>query len=126
MGAPPAEDGDRDLYIGSSTAWELPPGSQVGMLEVSGRGFGAQMARLQQVEQHMQALGAGMLKDKAGVEAADTARLRAAASPVPLSDIVGTAELALNQAIELAKIGRAHVCTTTPHAHHVSRLLIEP
>src|SRR3546814_9458095 len=74
MGAPPAEDGDRDLYIGSSTAWELPPGSQVGMLEVSGRGFGAQMARLQQVEQHMQALGAGMLKDKAGVEAAATAK----------------------------------------------------
>lgn len=95
--------GDRELFIGSSTAWELPPGSKVGMLEMRGPGMASQVERLLQLERQMHALGLSMMVDKAGVEAADTARLRAAARSVTIADIVGTAELALNQAIDLAR-----------------------
>lgn len=96
----PAKQEDA-LYIGSETAWVLPPQSTVGMLEMTGAGLARQMERLRQLEHHMAALGSQVLVDKAGVEAADTVRRRAAEKDVTIADIIGTAELALNQALDL-------------------------
>lgn len=100
-GAPAKQESE--LFIGSETAWVLPPGSLVGMLEMAGTGLASQMTRLKQFEHHMDALGSALLAEEPkGVEAADTRRQKNAEKDVTIADIVGTAEIGLNQAVNLA------------------------
>jgi hypothetical protein len=90
------------LYVGSSAAWALPEGANVGMLEVGGAGFGAQQQRLDAIEQHMQALGSRLLgEEKAGVEAEGTLHMRLSAEDATLSSIINTANQGLNKALAL-------------------------
>lgn len=68
---------DAEMRIGSGVAWMLEDGASAGMLEYTGRGLDALEKRLERKEAHMAVLGARLLEDqKAGVEAADTVRMR--------------------------------------------------
>jgi len=92
------------FHIGSSAAWALPEGAQVGMLEVAGNGFGALGERLGQLEDHMVVLGAKLLgTDKRGVEAAEAVKMRMSADNATLAAIVATGSAGLTKVMTWAR-----------------------
>ena len=92
-----AGDGE-PLRIGSMTAWDLPVGAQVGMLEFTGPGVQAIAAEMTRAELHMAALGARLLAEPTrAAETAETTRVKAAAETSILTGLVSTASAALSQ-----------------------------
>lgn len=73
------KDARKEWHIGGDNVWILPSGCQVGLLEPTGSGLGQIEARMRHKEEMLAHLGARLLADeKRGVEAAETARIRAA------------------------------------------------
>lgn len=88
--------------VGSSSAWLLPPGSTVGMLEVSGNALAALESRLKGKEELMAALGARLLMaTKKTAETAETARINAGGEGATLSLVVDALESALTKALKI-------------------------
>ena len=86
------------LRIGSMTAWDLPTGAEVGMLEFTGPGVEAIAAEMTRAEQHMAALGARLLAEpNRSAETAETTRIKSAAETSILMGMVATASAALTQ-----------------------------
>ena len=86
------------LRIGSMTAWDLPTGAEVGMLEFTGPGVEAIAAEMTRAEQHMAALGARLLAEPTRTaETAETTRIKSAAETSILMGMVATASAALTQ-----------------------------
>ena len=92
-----AGDGE-PLRIGSMTAWDLPQGAEVGMLEFTGPGVEAIAAEMTRAEQHMAALGARLLAEPTrSAETAETTRIKSASETSILMGLVSTASTALTQ-----------------------------
>ena len=86
------------LRIGSMTAWDLPQGASVGMLEFTGPGVEAIAAEMTRSETHMAALGARLLAaPMRAAETAETTRIKSAAETSILMGLVATASEALSQ-----------------------------
>ena len=86
------------LRIGSMTAWDLPAGASVGMLEFTGPGVAAIAAEMTRAEQHMAALGARLLAEPTrSAETAETTRIKSASETSILMGLVATASAALSQ-----------------------------
>ena len=86
------------LRIGSMTAWDLPAGAEVGMLEFTGPGVEAIASEMTRAEQHMAALGARLLAEpNRSAETAETTRIKSAAETSILMGMVATASSALTQ-----------------------------
>ena len=86
------------LRIGSMTAWDLPQGAQVGMLEFTGPGVEAIGNEMDRAELHMAALGARLLAEPTrAAETAETSRIKASAETSILSTMAETASAALTQ-----------------------------
>ena len=86
------------LRIGSMTAWDLPQGAEVGMLEFTGPGVEAIAAEMTRAEQHMAALGARLLAEPTrAAETAETTRIKSASETSVLMGLVATASAALSQ-----------------------------
>ena len=89
------------LKVGGG-AWLLPPGSTVGMLEVSGNALAALESRLKGKEELMAALGARLLMaTKKTAETAETARINAGGEGATLSMVVDALESALTKALKI-------------------------
>ena len=98
-----AGDGE-PLRIGSQTAWDLPAGAQVGMLEFTGPGVNAIAAEMTRAELHMAALGARLLAEpQRSAETAETTRIKSSAETSILMGLVATASAALTQHAALAR-----------------------
>lgn len=67
------DDKGGPLAIGSSTAWMLTAGSQVGMLEFKGDGLGSLERALEEKRRAMAVLGAKLLEEQQGGAGAETA-----------------------------------------------------
>ena len=92
-----AGDGE-PLRIGSMTAWDLPQGAAVGMLEFTGPGVEAIAAEMTRAELHMAALGARLLAaPMRSAETAETTRIKSASETSILMVLVATASAALTQ-----------------------------
>ena len=92
-----AGDGE-PLRIGSMTAWDLPQGASVGMLEFTGPGVQAIGAEMTRAEAHMAALGARLLADPIrAAETAETTRIKSSSDTSILIVMVDTASSALSQ-----------------------------
>ena len=86
------------LRIGSMTAWDLPQGAAVGMLEFTGPGVEAIAAEMTRAELHMAALGARLLAEPTrSAETAETSRIKSSAETSILMGMVATASAALTQ-----------------------------
>ena len=95
-----AEGNQITLSVGGSSAWILPMGSQVGMLEVSGNALAALEARLLGKQQLMAALGARLLiESKKAAETEATTRINASGEGATLSLVVDAVESALTKAL---------------------------
>jgi hypothetical protein len=89
---------ERDqLVFGGSAAWVTDnPEAKVGMIEFTGAGLAAIRDEMDRKERLMAVLGSRLLEaDKAGVEAAETVKLRQAGEQSALSAISRTASLLL-------------------------------
>jgi len=84
------------LEIGSGSAWLLPePSCRAGYLEFTGQGLEPISKALQETEKIMAALGARLLeKQRSGVEAAETARIRQSGEMSILGSLVTSIGLA--------------------------------
>ena len=88
----------QELRIGSMTAWDLPEGASVGMLEFTGPGVEAIAAEMTRAEQHMAALGARLLAEPLrAAETAETTRIKSASETSILMGLVATSSAALSQ-----------------------------
>ena len=86
------------LRIGSMTAWDLPQGASVGMLEFTGPGVEAIAAEMTRAELHMAALGARLLAEPTrAAETAETTRIKSSSETSVLMGLVATASAALTQ-----------------------------
>ena len=86
------------LRIGSMTAWDLPTGAAVGMLEFTGPGVEAIGREMTRAEAHMAALGARLLADPIrSAETAETTRIKSSSDTSILITVVDTASSALSQ-----------------------------
>ena len=96
-------DADSELRIGSGEAWILPDtGSSAGYLEFSGQGLQALEKAMEEKRSMMASLGAQLLQSqKAGVEAADSVRLRQNAEASTLVTTVKAVERAITHALEV-------------------------
>jgi Domain of unknown function (DUF4055) len=102
------------LRIGSGTAWLLPEGARVGMLEYSGQGLAALELRLERKERTMAVLGGRLLEDqKRAVEAAETLRLRHRGENSILAGISGTIGRGLERALAWLVWWAGHDATDT-------------
>ena len=91
------------LTVGSSTAWILEAGAEAKILEYEGRGLDSLEQRLARKESHMAVLGARLLEDqKAGVETAETVRLRHSGENSVLSSMANTTGRGLSLALSTA------------------------
>jgi hypothetical protein len=99
----PLVDGSMpEFKIGGSSAWVLPTGSQVGMLEITGSALAALEARLLGKQQLMAALGARLLiESKKAAETEATTRINASGEGATLSLVVDAVESALNRALHI-------------------------
>ena len=96
-------DADSELTIGSGTAWILPDSSsKAGYLEFSGQGLQALEKAMEEKRSMMASLGAQLLQSqKAGIEAADTVRLRQNAEASTLMSVVKSVERAVEKALQV-------------------------
>ena len=94
-------DVDSVLKIGSGSAWILPDSSsRAGYLEFSGQGLQALEKAMEEKRSMMASLGAQLLQSqKAGIESADSIRLRQNAEASTLVGVVKTVERAIKQAL---------------------------
>lgn len=83
---------EKELMIGSSTAWMFDdPTTKVGFLEFTGEGLKTLERAQEQKEVQMAVLGARLLEgQKAGVEAADTVRMRQSGDTFTLGNIAAS------------------------------------
>lgn len=89
-----------ELRIGSGTAWLLPPGASAGIFEYHGGGLSALETRLERKESLMAVLGARLLENRiAGVEAAETVRLRHSGETSLLASVADSVGRALSDAL---------------------------
>jgi len=95
-------DVDSELSIGSGSAWILPDSSsRAGYLEFSGQGLTALEKAVEEKRSIMAGLGAQLLQSqKAGVESADSIRLRQNAEASTLVGIVMTVEEGITRALQ--------------------------
>jgi hypothetical protein len=94
--------GVKEMRVGSSTAWMLPQGATVGMLEISGAALSALEARLLGKQELMAALGARLLiAPKKTAETAETSRINASGEGATLSLVVDACESALTKAMKI-------------------------
>ena len=92
-----AGDGE-PLRIGSMTAWDLPQGASVGMLEFTGPGVEAIAAEMTRAEQHMAALGGRLLAEPTrAAETEKTTRIKSSSETSILMGMVSTSSAALTQ-----------------------------
>ena len=97
-----ADGTSEDMKVGGSSAWILPIGSQVGMLEISGSALAALEARLLGKQQLMAALGARLLIEaKKAAETEGTTRINASGEGATLSLVVDAVESALTRALRM-------------------------
>jgi hypothetical protein len=96
-------DLDSELTIGSGTAWILPDASsKAGYLEFTGQGLKALEVAMEEKRTMMASLGAQLLQSqKAGIESADSVRLRQNAEASTLISTVKTVERAITQAVQV-------------------------
>jgi hypothetical protein len=96
-------DADSELSIGSGTAWILPDSSsRAGYLEFSGQGLQALEKAMDEKRSMMASLGAQLLQSqKAGVESADSVRLRQNAEASTLVSTVKIVERGIQNALQL-------------------------
>jgi hypothetical protein len=91
------------LYIGSSAAWVTEnPDAKAGYLEFSGAGLGTLINLMERKEKQMAALGARLLEQQqsqAGVEAAETVRLRQSGEKSSLSRMASSVSLGLTKTL---------------------------
>ncbi len=88
------------LVIGSGEAWVIPSDTaRVGFLEYTGQGLQALEKGMTEKSDMMAKLGAQLLSDKAGVEAADSVRLRQNAEVSVLQSSVTIVETAITKAL---------------------------
>ena len=86
------------LRIGSMTAWDLPAGATVGMLEFTGPGVEAIAAEMTRAELHMAALGGRLLAEPTrAAETEETTRIKSSSETSILMGMVSTASAALTQ-----------------------------
>jgi hypothetical protein len=75
--------------LGPTCVWELPLGSEVGMLEFTGTGLASLERAMEEKEKKMAMLGARLLEEqKRAAEAAETQRLRQAGESATLASTV--------------------------------------
>jgi hypothetical protein len=92
---------DDTYYFGGPVAWILNPGDSAMMLESNGTGIDAHERALDKLESRMARLGAELLDTPiAGVEAAETVRLRQAGRASVLALIADTASRGLTQCLQ--------------------------
>jgi hypothetical protein len=91
------------LNIGPSRVWALPdPATKVGLLEFTGQGLKALEVAVDEKKSMMASLGSQLLQSqKAGVEAADTVRLRQNAEASTLISSVKMVEQAITKALNI-------------------------
>ncbi|HLP30847.1 MAG TPA: DUF4055 domain-containing protein [Geothrix sp.] len=93
------------LKVGGSTAWLLPTGSTVGMLEVKGDALAALETNKKAKEDLMASLGARLLvAQKKTAETEATARINAGGEGATLSLTVDAVEAALTKALRLMAV----------------------
>lgn len=100
----PAEGGDKETYyIGSTTAWVFSEAeAKVGFLEFTGQGLDALKGNLDGKKQEMAVLGARIIENqKSGVEAFETAQLRANGENSTLANIAKIVSKQLSEALSL-------------------------
>ena len=86
------------LRIGSMTAWDLPQGASVGMLEFTGPGVAAIGAEMTRSELHMAALGGRLLAEPTrAAETEATTRIKSSSETSILMGMVATSSAALTQ-----------------------------
>ncbi len=95
-------DDTTELKIGSGSAWILPDSSsRAGYLEFSGQGLQALETAMEEKRSMMASLGAQLLQSqKAGVESADSVRLRQNAEASTLISVVKTVERAIQSSLQ--------------------------
>ena len=96
-------DETSELKIGSGSAWILPDSSsRAGYLEFSGQGLQALEKAMEEKRSMMASLGAQLLQSqKAGIESADSVRLRQNAEASTLVSTVKSVERAVTQALRI-------------------------
>ena len=97
---------DAVLRIGGNTAWvSEEPSARAEMLEFSGQGLNPQRDALRDREMNMAYLGARLLaKETAGVEAAETHRIRNQAEQTVLATMAKTVSQGITKALQTALI----------------------
>jgi hypothetical protein len=100
----PEEGGEKETYyIGSTTAWVFSEeNAKVGFLEFTGQGLDALKGNLDGKKQEMAVLGARIIEDqKSGVEAFETAQLRANGENSTLANIAKIVSKQLSEALSI-------------------------
>lgn len=100
----PADGGEKETYyIGSTAAWVFSEeNAKVGFLEFTGQGLGAIKGNLDGKKQEMAVLGARIIEDqKSGVEAFETAQLRANGENSTLANLAKIVSKQLSEALTL-------------------------
>lgn len=91
------------FLIGSGSAWNLPEKATAGMIEFSGAGLASLAVAMEEKESKMAMLGARMLEGRrpdAGVEAAETVRMRQSGESSTLVRIAMAAGAGLTKALQ--------------------------
>lgn len=116
-----ADDSKEKFYIGSTSAWVFPqPDAKASFLEFSGQGLGALERNLESKERQMAILGARIIENqKSGVEAYQTAQLRANGENSTLASIAillsKQIERALNIMSDWAGLGEVKLKLNTDY-----------
>lgn len=96
-----AQDVGGEVSIGSTTPWHLEEGSSATFLEFNGTGLAAIEKRIESKEEQMASIGSKLLSDRAGVEAAESLRIRSAAESATMVNIVNSIESQVRQALSI-------------------------
>lgn len=93
------------IAIGSSRALFIPREGKIGLLECSGHGVNPNRDRANDIKLEMAVIGARLLENqRAGVEAAETARLRQSGETSTLTNIVVNCSAAIRAALNMLNI----------------------
>ena len=95
---------DQEIRVGGAAAIIIPdPAARVGYAEFTGQGLGSLETALESKEKQMAVLGAAVFaQSKAGVEAAETARIRTSGETSLLAGVVSAVQETLKAALECA------------------------
>jgi hypothetical protein len=86
--------------LGPSVIWDLPKGAEVGMLEYEGKGLSDIASAMDADKQEMASLGARLIMGHdAGVEAAETVRLKASQESSVLSNVAKVASAGMTNVL---------------------------